>query len=187
MYRIKNWDGICQRLGSSGQKSFRKGPVWVCCFFILSFQSSLAWETHQKISSLNLVWEPRVSWAELCSLSGKGALVLSWRLPDLPPTLPGLCSPNADLERPFIMLSCIPWSPQRWLWVLNIYTLTTTVPLHSTVGVTRFCWNLFHVYLRQAVPSPVCQCCLVAFRSIWYIYTTTNRNHFCSLVGGCSS
>lgn len=107
MYRIKNWDGICQRLGSSGQKSFRKGPVWVCCFFILSFQSSLAWETHQKISSLNLVWEPRVSWAELCSLSGKGALVLSWRLPDLPPTLPGLCSPNADLERPFIMLS---WS-----------------------------------------------------------------------------
>ena len=85
--------------GAVGRSLSEKGTCSGLFCFTPVTSKLLSLGDSSRISPLNLVL------AGQSSLSGKGTLVLNWRLPDPSSTLTGLSSPNAHQERPFLMSS----------------------------------------------------------------------------------
>lgn len=177
--RTENWVGCYQRLGDACRRLSEKGPAYVCSAFILPLWSPFAWEICWRVYSPSLVRKPRVSWSELCFLPAKGTLVLMSKDPGPPPTLTGLGSHNTGLGRLIMKVFALSVFPEMQLG--SKPALTTTAVSTQTGSVQ---WVLLESLssLPRVVLSLPCDCGVVAFLTVWHIYTTMTRSHTRCLV-----
>lgn len=160
--------------GYSLQKPFREGTCLGLLRFHLVASELLRLGDSTKIK-INFIFEFGVeALSELFRalfFVRLGAFILSWKLPDLPATLTGLCSPKAELGR----LS--PWSPKSHILFRDAHGIQK----HTNHCCPHAQWvlpcsaEITYILSQKGCPLtclPACHCSLIAFFSFFLFFLT---------------